>query len=115
MLRLIISIFVCFLLLVDGLEIIQPPPDSIWVRESGSVELSCQSDQSWQWCYWEMITREGSTNQNTRYQAYQVKLILAFHRVFDIQKYEYTSFKLDSFIYNQGSQTKDNLKVDEDR
>ena len=78
MLRLKISIFVCFLLLVDGLEIIQPPPDSIWVRESGSVELSCQSDQSWQWCYWEMITREGSTNQNTRYQAYQVKLILHF-------------------------------------
>ena len=73
MLGIILSVSVYFLLLADGLEIIQPPPDSIWVRESETVELSCKSDQPWQWCYWEIIATDGSANQNTRYQAYQVK------------------------------------------
>ena len=62
-----------------GLDIVESSPDLIWVKESESLELSCQSDQPWQWCYWEIVPVTGliiSTGRTKRYQTFQVRIDL---------------------------------------
>ena len=55
----------------SGLDIVVPPPDHVWVKESESVEFFCMSDQPWQWCYWEVQPNQ-SENKTKRYKTTHV-------------------------------------------
>ena len=41
---------------MGSLKIIESPEANIWVEEQKNVSLLCTSEQSWQWCYWELET-----------------------------------------------------------
>ena len=62
----------------SGLDILEPPPDLVWMKESEPGQVSCQSKQPWQWCYWELVPVEGSANltaKTKRFQTYQVRFL----------------------------------------
>ena len=70
---------------VTGLDITGPPPASVWVKQSESVELTCTSDQPWQWCYWEVQTSHnpGGELKTKRFQTFQVSLtVLSSYNIF---------------------------------
>ena len=70
-----VLVSIVFSQFVSGLEIMDPPPDQLWVKESESTEFCCKSDQPWQWCYWELTPIEDEVVQlekTRRFQTHQV-------------------------------------------
>ena len=64
-----IMLFMCLILLIPkssvGVDIIQSPDEHVWVEQGKDKSLVCETNQRWQWCFWE------HTNVNLQKVKYQ--------------------------------------------
>ena len=50
-----------FTKIIFAFELINHPDLNIWAKEGEPLELKCEVDEPWMWCYWE-ITRTSAFN-----------------------------------------------------
>ena len=40
---------------IFAFELINHPDLNIWAKEGDPLELKCEVDEPWMWCYWEIL------------------------------------------------------------
>ncbi len=50
----VVAILAWFLNFSLAYEIVKSPDKVIWADEGEELELTCESAEPWQWCYWEV-------------------------------------------------------------
>ena len=51
---------------IFAFELINHPDLNIWAKEGDPLELKCEVDEPWMWCYWE-ISRTSAFNVISNY------------------------------------------------
>lgn len=52
-------VLICLVESSNAFELLNWPRGEIWVPEGKSIDLTCEIDESWQWCYWRREAKDG--------------------------------------------------------
>lgn len=55
---LVVVVVVGLVSLADALKLVESPQGTVWLDQGQSRRFACESSSPWQWCYWEVVTRD---------------------------------------------------------